>query len=287
MAKQETPTKAGTRESGMMVTTGMQGVGKTYLNMYIIRDYVKDKLEQKRKGRKCLILDTNGEYNAEQFADNGIPNFAPKLIAIKDVAAWCKLPGGECRRIDAKSLKLDEKKKIAEYILKIFRNGLVVLEDINNFLLDVSHEADIVGSLINLRHKATDVLISYQSLRPVEPRIFQNARWMRMHHQADNVMDIKAKLPNVALYKIAQILVDNRYFNTEAENGERFFVYIHPLKNKIEGAFSRNEFREACAKYVSLNKSLWREYMDANDCTMAEAKIAVTERYVNQYLLRR
>ena len=29
-----------TRESGMMTTTGIQGVGKTYQNMYIIKDYI-------------------------------------------------------------------------------------------------------------------------------------------------------------------------------------------------------------------------------------------------------
>ena len=32
------------REAGMMAVTGIQGVGKPYLNMYVIKDYVKDKL---------------------------------------------------------------------------------------------------------------------------------------------------------------------------------------------------------------------------------------------------
>ena len=55
----------------MMTTTGVQGVGKTYQNMYLIHNYGKDKLLNKVKGRKALIYDTNGEYTKEQFEKNG------------------------------------------------------------------------------------------------------------------------------------------------------------------------------------------------------------------------
>ena len=70
------------RESGMMAVTGIQGVGKTYLNMYIIKDYVKDKFYNKVAGRKCLIMDTNGEYTSSQFKKNDIDNISPKTIAV-------------------------------------------------------------------------------------------------------------------------------------------------------------------------------------------------------------
>jgi hypothetical protein len=105
------------REAGMMITTGLQGVGKTYLNMYVIRDYVKDKFYNKVRGRKCLIFDTNGEYTAEQFAKNDIENFNPKRIAVKDVQSWSKANIAECRRIDASSLGIDEKRKSLKWYL--------------------------------------------------------------------------------------------------------------------------------------------------------------------------
>ena len=73
------------RECGMMVTAGVQGVGKTYQNMYIIKNYVQDKLSTRVPGRKCLIFDTNGEYTEEQFGKNRKPNFKVKRIAIKDI----------------------------------------------------------------------------------------------------------------------------------------------------------------------------------------------------------
>ncbi len=241
-----------TREAGMMVTTGLQGVGKTYLNMHVIKDYVKDKFYNKVRGRKCLIFDTNGEYTAEQFAKNDIENFNPKRIAVKDVQAWSKANIAECRRIDASSLGIDEKIKIVQYLLRktTYSNGMLVLEDINTYVLNVTHMKEIVGGLVNLRHRAIDLLISYQSLRPVEPRIWQNSRWIRMHYQADNVSDIKGKVNNPELMKIAQIIVNNRYFSGD----KRFYVYIHNFANKIEGAYTKSEFRTACWEYLSANK---------------------------------
>lgn len=268
-----------TREAGMMVCTGIQGVGKTYQNMYVIKDYVKDKAYNNVKGRKCLIFDTNGEYTADQFAKNDIENFAPKRIALKDVEAWSRMDNKECRRIDAKSLGIKEKKEAVEYLLKAYRNGMLVLEDINTYILSVTFMEEIVGGLVNLRHRAVDVLISYQSLRPVEPRIWQNSRWVRMHYQADNVNDIKNKVTNPALFKIAQLIVNNRYFDGD----KRFFVYIHSFANKIEGNFTLKEFRDSCRQYLNSNKKYIREFRDMNGCSMDDALEKQIKQYEIQY----
>jgi hypothetical protein len=267
------------RESGMMVLTGVQGVGKTYLNMYIIRDYVRDKFYNKVRGRKCLIMDTNGEYTKTQFAKNDIENFAPKMIALKDIPDWSKTAVAECRRIDAKNVGLKEKKEIIEYIIRYFRNGMLVLEDINTYILNVTHMEEIVGGLVNLRHRAVDILISYQSLRPVEPRIWQNARWVRMHYQADNVNDIKNKVTNPTLYKIAQFIVNTRYFNGD----KRFYVYIHNFANKIEGKFTKKEFLDSCEKYLNTNKREIKEYREMNNCSVEQAIKGQSKQYYNQY----
>jgi len=166
------------REAGMMAVTGIQGVGKTYRNMHIIADYTKDKPLTKVRGRKCLIFDTNGEYTVEQFSRNDIANFKISRIALSDVEQWCKTENSECRRIDAKNLGIKDKKEAVQYLLKIYKNGMLVLEDINTYILSVTFMEEIVGGLVNLRHRAVDVMISYQSLRPVEPRIWQNSRWV-------------------------------------------------------------------------------------------------------------
>lgn len=270
---------ASQREAGMMIATGIQGVGKTYLNMHIIRDYVKDKLKNKVKGRKCLIMDTNGEYTREQFERNNIPDFAPKTISVKDIAQWSLSEAVECRRIDAKNLGIQEKKDVIQYIIRFYRNGMLVLEDINTYILNVTHMEEIVGGLVNLRHRAVDMLISYQSLRAVEPRMYTNARWMRMHYQADNVNDIKGKIANLPMYKIAQIIVNNRYFSGD----QRFYLYIYNFANKIEGQFSKKEFKDACRQYLNSNKKHIREFKEMHNVSMEQAIEGQINQYYNQY----
>lgn len=267
------------REAGMMTCTGIQGVGKTYQNMHIIKDYVKDKFYNKVRGRKCLIMDTNGEYTGEQFAKNDIENFDPKRIALKDVEAWSKSDIIECRRIDAKNVGISEKKKILEYLLKVYRNGMLVIEDINTYILSITHMEEIVGGIVNLRHRAVDVLISYQSLRPVEPRIWQNSRWIRMHYQADNVNDIKGKVNNPTMMKIAEIIVKTRYYAGD----KRFFVYIHNFGNKIEGKFTKKEFMDACRKYLNSNKKYLKEYEEMNDVPREQAIEMMSKEYYDNY----
>jgi uncharacterized protein YeeX (DUF496 family) len=269
----------GEREAGMMATTGIQGVGKTYQNMYVIKDYVKDKFYNKVRGRKCLIFDTNGEYTVSQFANNDIHNFDPKRIALSDVGKWSREDLKECRRVDAKNLSIREKKEAIEHIIKDFRNGMLVLEDINTYILNMTHMEDIVSGLVNLRHRAVDVLISYQSLRPVEPRIWQNARWVRMHYQADNVNDIKGKVTNPIMFKIAQNIVNNRYLDGD----KRFFLYIHNFGQKIEGKFTKKEFEQACRDYMLNNKKIIKEFRDVSGCSQEEAIKGQTQIYMKQY----
>jgi hypothetical protein len=267
------------REAGMMAITGIQGVGKTYQGMHTIADYVRDKPQTKVRGRKCLIFDTNGEYTPDQFEKNGIKGFKITRIALSDVDAWCHTENSECRRIDAKNLGIKEKKEAVEYLLKVYKNGMLVLEDINTYILSVTFMEEIVGGLVNLRHRAVDVMISYQSLRPVEPRIWQNSRWVRMHYQADNVNDIKNKVTNPTLFKIAQLLVNEKYFGGD----KRFFVYIHSFANKIQGKFTKQEFEQACKKYLSTNKKYIKEYQQMNDCSMEEALDGQVQQYIDQY----
>lgn len=255
------------REAGMMIITGAQGVGKTFQNMRVIVSYVKDKFYNKVKGRKCLIFDTNGEYTKSQFQINDIDNFDPKRIALADVGAWGRTDVKECRRIDAKSLSIREKKDAIEYIVKNYRNGMLVLEDINTYILNMTNMEDVVSGLVNLRHRAVDVLVSYQSLRPVEPRMWQNCRWIRFHYQVDNVNDIKGKVSNPELMKIAQIIVNKRYH----EGDKRFFLYVHNLGQKIEGTFTKSEFEQACKDFLNQTTKKVREYKATHKVGLEEA----------------
>ncbi len=267
----ETPKQTeGGRECGMMTSLAIQGGGKTYQNMHNIAKYVKDKIETKVKGRRSLIFDTNGEYTTEEFAKNGIPNFTARTLKLSDVAAWCRDPKIlECRRIDAKSLTIAEKKKALEYIIANVVNCQLVLEDINNYILKISNMEEIVGRIIKLRHIGVDVLMSFQSSRAVEPRIYSNSRWLRLHFISDNIDEIKGKVPNYMLYKIAQMIINKRF----EDGDERFFLYITKFGQKIEGPTLRlAEWEEACKKYFLIKKNVVKEHALVNECSEDESR---------------
>lgn len=274
----EVKQNVGNRECGLMTALAIQGGGKTYQNMHLIANYVKDKIESKVLGRNCLIFDTNGEYTTEEFAKNGIPNFEAKRIALKDVAAWCRDPRikNQCRRIDAKSLTVAQKKTALEYIVNNVINILLCCEDINTYILKISNMEEIVGKLISLRHYGVDVLTSFQSSRAVEPRIYSNSRWLRLHFISDNVDEISGKVPNYTLYKIAQLMINKRF----EEGDERFFVYITKFGRKIEGPeFKLAEWENACNMYLLLNQKEVRDHALINAISESESK----PRLINQF----
>ncbi len=270
----------GGRECGMMATAAIQGGGKTYQNMHVIAKYVKDKIDTKVRGRKSLIFDSNGEYTTEEFAKNGIPNFNARTLKLSDVRAWCRDPNiTECRRIDAKSLGIAEKKKALEYIIANLINCQLVLEDINTYIMKISNMEEIVGRLVKLRHLGVDVLISFQSARAVEPRIWQNSRWVRLHFISDNVDEIKDKIPNYQLFKIAQIMINRRF-----ESGDiRFFVYITGFGRKIEGNFKKTEWEEACKRYLLLKNKETKEHALLNACSEEESRAKLVLLYTSMY----
>lgn len=267
------------RECGMMVTVAAQGTGKTHQNKILICNYVKDKPKTGVRGRKFLILDTNGEYGTETFGINGIPALNVKRLALRDVKDWCMSNVIDCRRIDMKSLSIDDKLRILDYVCQNVRNTGLCLEDINTILLDMTHMKNIVSSLVNLRHKAVDVIVSYQSLRAVEPRILSNCRYLRIHYAIGNSDDVKGKLSEPEVFKVAQFIINEKYFKGD----KRFFLYVHTNPHKIEGAFNKQDFNEACRKYLSINKRKYKDEMDITGCSPEEAINNQAQQMLNQF----
>lgn len=260
------------RECGMMTTVGFQGSGKTYQNKIIIGNYIKDKIETKIKGRKFLILDSNGEYTE-------IDGKPVRKLAVKDVIAWCHSNVVEVRRIDMKSLSIDEKLQVLEYVLQKARNCGVCVEDVNTIALDMSQMKNVVSCLVNLRHKAVDVLISYQSLRAVEPRILANSRWFRIHYFSGATEDVKGKLNEEELFKLAQLIINKRYFGGD----KRFFLYVDSAPPKLRGNFTIQEFRDACKTLLLSNKRKIKDQMSSSGCSQEEAIKQQTDLLMQQF----
>lgn len=286
---------SGGRECAMMTIIGAQGVGKSVKNKKVICAYAKDDIVNKVRGRKVLILDTQGEYGSSEFGKDGIPPLTVKTIAVKDVHNWCRSSVVEVRRIDLKQLHIDEKLKILNYVSQHVTQCLMVLEDINKIILSMTHMKDVISSLIGLRHSAVDVIISFQSLRAVEPRIFDNSSYVRLHYVSGSAAAVKDKVGEPEAFIIAQLIVKKRYHDAtnqykrkeiselEWKKRKSFFVYIHTKPFKIEGAFSRQEFIEACKKFLRIDKKRIRDEIEIAGSSQEEAENNQVEELINEY----
>lgn len=268
------------REAGMSVAVGSQGVGKSWKTKFLIFDMVKGDMALGTKGSKVIVMDTNGEYTDAEFDKMGMKGFSSKKIALDDVQSWCLSPLVECRRIDAKNLSMDKKLETLEHLIKVCRDVVLVIDDINTYVLNITHLREIVGGLVNLRHRACDVIVSYQSLRAVEPRMIANCRWVRMHYQSDDVYDVKGKLGgHLELFKITQILVNTKYFGGD----KRFYAFVMKADNKAKGKFSKKEFAEACLKYLNGNSKIVKQYQKENGMKEEEAIRSKVHHLVEMY----
>ena len=220
------------REPQLLVATGTKGVGKTYKTCEIIQEYLTPNPKIGKKPRKVLIFDANGEYNNEEITKHGF-RFRTKVLALKDIEEWTKQSRVEVRRIlpvDANGNEVGTEKypEILNVILHYYRGGMLVLEDINKYLVE-TRDAKVIGALTTNRHRDLDIYIHLQSLAPLTTRMWQNANVIRFHYQMDDIDRYKARIPNYELFKIAQLLVNEQYYS----GNERFFSYVMNQLNQI------------------------------------------------------
>lgn len=284
-----------TRECGMLVTVASQGTGKTHANKHLICNYAMDKIATKVRGRKVLIFDVNSEYETTSFGIEGIPKQEVKGLAVSDVAAWCNSNVVDVRRINVRTLHMDDKLKVLNHVIQEVKNCLFVIEDINKIVLDVAHLKQIVGTIVGLRHRAVDVIVSYQALRDVPPRFLSNCKYVRMHYFSGDAADVAKKLTEPEVYRLAQLIVNKRYYEavrdfkagkiSDLEHKKRrsFCVYIWTDPHKIEGEFTRDEFVEACKKYLLINKSAVKDRQLITGCSIDEAMSLEAEELILKY----
>lgn len=230
------------KDAIMMLCTGQQKVGKTHQTKILLNEYAKSDPKIGRKGRKALILDSNMEYTEY------------KTLHPDDVVKYTKQKISEIRRVlpknnDGTLCEPDETIEILKLILRTYAKGCLVLEDINAYLTDVQKEKEVIGKIIKLRHIEVDVIIHYQSLAAVPPRMWQNASVIRFHKQQDTIDRYKSRIPYYEQLKIAEYLVDDKYFSGDI----RFFCYVSGSSGYIRGKFEKKDIELACRKYAERN----------------------------------
>ncbi len=254
----------------LTIVCGMKGVVKTYQGIKEIDKYVLDNPKTGKKGRKVLILDFNNEDSYQKYKA-----VLPKYIK--------SLTDSRARRIppfdeNGKQYDLDKMKAVAEYVIFNYKNGLLVLEDIDKYMVGAKGKS-LIGAMTTNRHSGMDIMITHQSVSKVTQTEWQNAAYVRLHHQLDDVDRIEESLPNYPLMKIAQILVDRRYYEAvrqykelnsisddEFKKRRSFFVYIDMLEHKIIGG-TPDEFKSAVMEFIRQNPRLISKKMKIGDAT--------------------
>lgn len=230
------------REALLGVAVGKKGIGKTYTTLQIIGQYIKGGLNV--KPRRALIMDVNDEFETI------------KAIRPQDVALFTHHPKVEARRIrpyneDGSKMSLNEVADTLWAVLKDYKGGLLLIEDINKYVGDYLGN-DLVGALCTNRHSSLDIICHFQSIGRIGTKIWQNINWLRFHKNTDSVDRHKKKFEDkYEAFKICEILVNKQYFN----GNQYFYLTFDCDSEKIRGTFSDKMINEAIDEYIALNYS--------------------------------
>jgi len=244
------------RQPMILLVCGETGVGKTYRNKQEIKRYMMDHLAVGKKGRKVLAFDTN---------DDDYPQF--RTVSPNHLKALTKVSSRRIRPFnsDGSPMDNDEKKEVITKIMKHFKNGLVVLDDIDHYMTGAKGQS-MIGALCTVRHKGIDIVLTHQSVAKITTSEWQNCTWLRLHHQVDDVTRYRERIPKYQMVRIGQLIVDEQYelcsnafamgniTELDYKIQKSFFVYINMREQRIRGC-SRAAFIRACKKFIDQEES--------------------------------
>jgi hypothetical protein len=248
------------REPCMVTAIGFMGVGKTYTTNETVNDYIKSGPSGWR-GRPVLAFDPNVEESYHDFkaldfdvTEKNEFKRAMQISAIKAPGKYRILPYKKNRQ----PMTTAEMVITAVTICKFYRNGLLILEDINKYT-GYSYKQDLVGMFIGLRHLGVDLILHFQNLRAVPTRIWGNMTYLRWHKQSDAIIKYKERISNFELFSIAEQIVDLKY-----QTDEHYYLWLNNLKNKLEGV-SPEDFKDGATNYLLKNPNVIYKLMKEID----------------------
>jgi hypothetical protein len=228
------------REPKLVAAVGKKGVGKSFTTEKMIYKYVAG--SNVAPPRRVLIIDVNDEY------------YNIKAIRIQDVTLFSVHPLIEVRRIrpfkdDGTKMSLDDISQTLFDVLQTFKNGLLLVEDINKYISDTMPN-DLVGAICTNRHIGVDIILHYQSIGRITSKVWQNVNIIRLHKFTDTVKRHKHKFEDKFEYlSIAEIIINKRY-----ETGDKhFFLYVDIDEEKVYGSFTQQEFDSAANIFIQNN----------------------------------
>lgn len=230
------------REPKLGVAVGKKGVGKTYITSQLISSYVQGNPSKGVKPRRVLVLDVNDEYESI------------KGLRLADVMRFSAHTTIEARRVrpfgeNGKRWTIKEIQDALFYILETYRGGMLLIEDINRYISDYLPH-DIVGAICTNRHTDTDIIMHFQSVGRITPKIWQNLNWVRFHKNTDSVDRHRNKFEDkYEMMKIIELMINAQYYS----GNTRFFLFAEIDEEKIYGKYTPKMFDDAVNEYLALN----------------------------------
>jgi hypothetical protein len=231
------------REPKLGVAVGRKGVGKTHLTKKVINEYIFGNPSAGVAPRRFLILDVNDE-----FTDI-------KALDLKDIRKFSIHPTIEARRIrpfhkDGRRMTLVDYQHTLFKTLEQYRGGGLLIEDINKYISD-NLPNDVIGAICTNRHTDTDIILHFQSIGRISPKIWQNLNWIRFHKITDSVDRNRNKFEDkYELLRLAEILVDLQYYHPTNPN-KRYYLYVDVDEQKLRGDISQENMMAAVETFLT------------------------------------
>jgi hypothetical protein len=253
------------REPTMEVAIGFRGVGKTYTFNEFSDDYIRN------LKRPILVFDVNNEFNEGNrlFGYKAIDFDITEKKEYKrsEQIRNIKVPG-KYRIIPYKKngqpMNISELLLTATTIVSYFRNGLVLLEDLNKYT-NSHFKQEFIGTFVGLRHVGVDLVLHFQSLHAIPPKVWDGMQHLRWHKCAEKIIKYKKRVTNFELFAIAEAIVDYKY-----RTDQRFYLWVDALGNKIQT--SPDDFKKGCEIYLAQNPSALRGLLGHIDLNSGSKK---------------
>ena len=245
------------RYAKFTVAVGRRQTGKSGKTLRMI---FKAVTEQRRK---ALIFDAMNEYESYRMKENE-PPIAIKAISYSSLDRFTLSQYPEVCRVcpvtdKGDRMGTDDLQKYLAYTLKHFKNGIMLVEDVNKFVSDNAPN-DIIGSLATLRQAGVDLIMHFQMVqKAANPKILGMANYIRLHKTNDEVYRFKDRFQDkTPIMMIAESIVNRRYDygnsnNIDSEEGKFFSCVVDLDDFKIRGIFTRREAELGIQDYMNYN----------------------------------
>lgn len=220
----------------------------------------KYKASAKNKAWPIKRLPYNAEMEDAKSRTWAIKKYGEaKGYGIRRISPLLNASAHEKKGASVDEMSTEQLKQVATDILKYFRpidagqrNGVVLLDDINKYLLTMHNQQEFVGAFMNIRHRGSDYYLHYHDVMQIPPPLYRFGGLIRLHKAVAPIRKAQ-KIPYEYL-KVGECVV-----NEMRKTNQYAFAYIYASEGKILGA-SKEAYIAGCKEFLRLHPAISKAY---------------------------